>query len=268
MSLACYQVDSFTRKPYTGNPAAVVLLDQEKSGEWMQKVAAEMNLSETGFVLPSKGSFGLRWFTPTTEVDLCGHCTLASAHTLWDTGVLGEDEPAVFQTRSGKLQVRKLGDWMEMDFPAWVSKTVDSKPSYLSAVTDAEILSLAMHPLGHNLIVEVPTEDDVRRATPNFSRLRTEADLVVILTARSEKYDFVSRCFPTCFGIDEDPVTGAAHCVLGPYWRVRLGKDTLSAFQVSSRGGEVRVHYDGGDRIRLQGQAVTVWRGTLSEQAL
>ncbi|MEZ4749879.1 MAG: PhzF family phenazine biosynthesis protein [Bdellovibrionota bacterium] len=268
MSHPCYQVDAFTSQPFSGNPAAVVLLDEEKEAGWMQAVAAEMNLSETGFVVPRREGFGLRWFTPTTEVELCGHCTLASAHTLWETGSLPLDEAAVFQTRSGPLTVRKLGDWMEMDLPAWAPKAVESPPGFLSAVTDAEILSLALHPLEHNLVVEVPSEDDVRRAKPDFSRLREEADLVVILTARSDEYDFVSRCFASRFGIDEDPVTGSAHCVLGPYWRAKLGKDTLRAFQVSARGGEVRVHYDGGERVRLQGQAVTVWRGTLTDAAL
>ncbi|MCB0403795.1 MAG: PhzF family phenazine biosynthesis protein [Bdellovibrionales bacterium] len=268
MSFPYYHVDAFTRQAFSGNPAAVVLLEQEKSAEWMQAFAAEMNLSDTGFVVVLKDEFALRWFTPTVEAKLCGHCTLASAHILWETGRLAAHEAAVFHTHSGILQVRKLGDWMEMDFPAFVPKAVDSAPDFIKSVTNAEVLSLAMHPQQHSLIVEIPTEEDVRAARPDFSVLRRQADFAVILTARSESYDFVSRYFAGRFGVDEDPVTGSAHCVLGPYWRAKLGKDTLKAFQASTRGGDVIVHYDGGDRIRLLGQAVTIAEGTLASAAL
>jgi PhzF family phenazine biosynthesis protein len=257
-----FQVDAFASGPFTGNPAAVCLLDAPADPAWMQAVAAEMNLSETAFVNAldgEAGRFGLRWFTPTVEVDLCGHATLATAHVLWETRRLTATVAARFETRSGVLTATRAGDDVALDFPADPVAGTEPDPDLLEAIG----LRDAVASTGRiGWVLEVPDERTVRDARPDFTRLA--AFDIAVLTARADdaSYDFVSRCFGPKFGIDEDPVTGSAHCALGPYWAERLGKTELTGYQASARGGVVRVTVDG-DRTVLGGRAVTVMRGEL-----
>ena len=264
MGLPIVQVDAFTDRPYAGNPAAVCLLPEPREAKWMQLVAREMNLSETAFLLRQEDGFSLRWFTPTVEVDLCGHATLASAHVLWETGMLAPGEQARFHTRSGLLTADQRGDWIELDFPAEPEQPVEAPAGLLEA------LGVAPRYVGRgrlNYLIEVDSERTVRGARPDFARLGAALPTNgIILTSRSESppYDFVSRFFMPGGGIDEDPVTGAAHCCLGPHWASRLGKREFVAYQASARGGAVRVRMEG-DRVLLGGQAVTVLRGELAD---
>ncbi|WP_066426552.1 PhzF family phenazine biosynthesis protein [Anabaena sp. 4-3] len=257
------QVDAFTDKPFAGNPAAVCVLETPQADEWMQNVAQEMNLSETAFVVKQDDGFYLRWFTPTTEVPLCGHATLATAHVLWSEGHLSTDEAARFHTKSGLLIAQRQGDWIELDFPVTHSQAI-MPPSGLSEALGVPLKSVVENYLGY--LVEVESEDLVRQMQPNFPRLKTlpMADVIVTsITHPDSEYDFVSRFFAPGLGINEDPVTGAAHCCLASYWRDRLNKNQFLAYQASSRGGVVKVNYPGGDRVFLAGQAVTVLRGEL-----
>ena len=256
------QVDAFTSEPLNGNPAAVCLLPRPADASWMQRVAREMNLSETAFLVHrDDDAFDLRWFTPTVEVDLCGHATLASAHVLWEGSHLAPDTPAIFHPRSGRLSAVLRGGWIEMDFPA--------EPDEPSAVPNGIADTVGAEPIyvGRNrfdYLVEVDAEATVRRLAPDFRRIGEIDARGIVVTARAETdgFDFVSRFFAPRAGIDEDPVTGSAHCCLGPYWQRRLGRDTFTAWQASERGGLVRVAVRG-DRVTLSGQAVTVLRGEL-----
>ena len=261
MGLMIAQVDSFTERPFLGNPAAVCLLDEAREDSWMQLVAREMNLSETAFLLPRDGGFGLRWFTPAVEVDLCGHATLASAHVLWESGHLPPDQPARFHTRSGLLTAEKQGPWIEMDFPA-TPEEPDTSPAILESGLGARPVHVGRTRFDY--LVEVADEKTVRGLQPDFGALGQLNARGVIVTSRASGfgYDFVSRFFAPSAGIDEDPVTGSAHCCLGPFWKQRLGRDNLIGFQASTRGGFVRTRCVG-DRVRISGQAVTVLRGEL-----
>ena len=262
MPLRITQVDSFTDKPFGGNPAAVCLLPRPADASWMQRVAREMNLSETAFLVRrDDGAFDLRWLTPAVEVDLCGHATLASAHVLWEDNHLSPDAPAVFHTLSGQLSAVLRDGWIEMDFPA--------EPDEATPAPDGLAAALGTEPayVGRNrfdYLVEVDTEATVRRLAPNFRGLRAIEARGIMVTARAQTdgFDFVSRFFAPYAGIDEDPVTGSAHCCLGPYWQRRLGGDTFTAWQASERGGLVKVAVRG-ERVTLSGQAVTVLRGEL-----
>lgn len=263
MAQSIIQVDAFTNTPFTGNPAAVCVLSAPQDERWMQNVAQEMNLSETAFLVRQDDGFNLRWFTPTVEVPLCGHATLASAHVLWSERHLSSDEVARFHTKSGLLIAKRQGDWIELNFPANCSEKV-SVPPELSQALGVPIKSVFKNSLGY--LVEVESEGLVRQMLPNFQMLKTlpVADVIVTsVTHSGSEYDFVSRFFAPGLGIDEDPVTGAAHCCLAPFWRDRLGKDEFLAYQASSRGGVVKVQYAGGDRVFLAGQAITVMRGEL-----
>lgn len=262
MPLRIVQVDAFASRPFAGNPAAVCVLTQEADVQWMRDVAREMNLSETAFLVPQAGAFALRWFTPSVEVDLCGHATLASAHVLWEDGHLAESEQARFDTRSGRLTADRRGGWIEMDFPAKIAVPAEPPPELLSALGLARA-----HFVGRNAfdyLVEADSEETVRALTPNYSTLRTLPVRGVIVTARSSRgeFDFVSRFFAPGSGVDEDPVTGSAHTALGPYWAGKLGVNDLTGFQASARGGVVGVAVRG-DRVLLNGQAVTVMTGEL-----
>jgi PhzF family phenazine biosynthesis protein len=256
------QIDAFTSQPFRGNPAAVCLLDGERDAAWMQSVAAEMNLSETAFLLPRDGEFSLRWFTPAVEVALCGHATLASAHALWQEGALATDATARFHTKSGLLTAAQNGDWIELDFPATPEQPSDPPPALLDSLGIAAPVYIGRTKFDY--LVEVESEEIVRALNPDHARLRTVPVRGVIVTSRSSspEFDFVSRFFAPGSGIDEDPVTGSAHCCLTPYWSARLGKDAMTAFQASPRGGVVRVRL-AGDRVKLSGRAVTVFRGSL-----
>ena len=260
MSQTIYQVDAFTNRPFGGNPAAVCILPAAASEDWMRDVAREMNLSETAFLVPQDDGFNLRWLTPTVEAELCGHATLASAHTLWETGVLGPDAQARFYTRSGLLTAERKGDWIELDFPA--------RPQE-SAFANEVVAALGITPryVGKaqpDYLIHLDSETAVRNMVPDFSQLKHTQARGVIVTAPADggEFDFVSRFFAPGAGIDEDPVTGSAHCVLGPYWAKHLGKTEFVAYQASQRGGVVKVRL-AGDRVKLGGQAVTVMRGEL-----
>lgn len=252
------QVDAFTDRPFSGNPAAVCIVHEPPAEWWMQDVAREMNLSETAFLLPHDEGYDLRWFTPTTEVDLCGHATLASAHVLWEDGHLGAAEAARFHTRSGELTAERDGDWVRMDFPAEPCQPADT-PDHLESILGVPVVSV--HRNRFDLLVELADEKTVRTLTPDLSRLSSIPVRGVIVTSEAiaPGFDFVSRFFGPRVGINEDPVTGSAHCALGPFWSDRLGRDELVGYQVSSRGGTVRTR-TAGDRVVLGGRAVTVMR--------
>jgi predicted PhzF superfamily epimerase YddE/YHI9 len=262
MGFRLYQVDAFTDKPFAGNPAAVCLLTEDRPDSWQQSVAAEMNLAETAFVISRDGGFGLRWFTPTVEVDLCGHATLASAHVLWETGTLGQNESARFWTKSGLLTCSRDGGWIEMDFPALPATLASPPPGLQEAVgVNAKFVGKSRF----DYLIELETEEEVRSTSPDLSALKDIETRGVIVTGRSasNEFDFVSRFFAPAAGIDEDPATGSSHCCLAPYWGRKLGKTEMIGFQASKRTGVVRVK-NTGDRVVLGGQAVTVLRGELA----
>jgi PhzF family phenazine biosynthesis protein len=255
-----YQVDAFAERPFTGNPAAVCLLPTPADEVWMQNVAREMNLSETAFLVRRDDGFDLRWFTPKVEVDLCGHATLASAHVLWETGELGRDEQARFHTRSGLLTATIDGDEIAMDFPARPPVTADPPAGMLAALGADPVHAVYCEP---DYLVELQDEQTVRDLVPDISALtRTGIRGVMVTAAGAGEHDFVSRFFAPGAGVDEDPVTGSAHCALGSYWQERTGRDEFVAFQASARGGVVRVECRG-DRVILRGRAVTVLRAEL-----
>jgi PhzF family phenazine biosynthesis protein len=270
MGLAIYQVDAFTDRPFAGNPAGVCPLPLPgfPAADWMQAVAAEMNVAETAFLVRRRdgSGFDLRWFTPTVEVELCGHATLASAHLLWETGLVAAGEPIRFHTLSGALGAARDGEWIELDFPAEPASALAEAPQRL-----AEMLGALPVWVGANrfdLVVELADEAAVRALAPDIRRLGALPYRGILVSARAAApgYDVVSRFFAPATGIDEDPVTGSAHCCLGPYWCERLGKNPLLAYQASARGGRVRVEL-AGDRVHLGGQAVTVLRGELAGAA-
>ncbi len=267
MKIPIYQVDAFTDKPFAGNPAAVCILPAPGEEGWMQAVAREMNLSETAFLCPQADGYALRWFTPAVEVDLCGHATLASAHVLWETGTLQPQEQARFHTRSGLLTAVRRADGIEedgyilMDFPATPDEPVGTVPGL------GEALGVVPQYVGKSrfdYLIEAESEAVVHALRPDFAALRTLGVRGVMVTSRADSpgYDFVSRFFAPGAGVDEDPVTGSAHCCLGPFWHRRLGRVEFTAYQASARGGTVRVRL-AGDRVYLGGQAVTVLRGAL-----
>lgn len=261
MSPRIVQVDAFTDQAFAGNPAAVCVLAHAADKRWMQQVAREMNLSETAFLFRQGDAWNLRWFTPTLEVDLCGHATLASAHVLWQDRQLEPGAQARFDTKSGRLTAERTGDWIEMDFPAEPARTAEPPDSLLDA------LGVKAKYVGKNrmdYLVEVASETELRTMRPDHTRLRTLPVRGVIVTAPAveDEFDFVSRFFAPGSGVDEDPVTGSAHCCLAPYWGAKLGKTEMTGFQASARGGVVRVR-TAGDRVILGGQAVTVLRGDL-----
>ncbi len=260
------QIDAFTDRPFAGNPAAVCLLESPAEPDWMQDVAREMNLSETAFLHSRQHSYSLRWFTPAVEVELCGHATLASAHALWEEGLLDPKEPALFDTLSGRLAATRRGDGIEMDFPAEYAETCEAPPGLLDSLGGVSPVAVARNRF--DILVEVADETTVRALRPDFQLLSSVAVRGVMVTARAGNelvasgVDFVSRFFAPAVGVDEDPVTGSAHCCLGPWWAGRLGTDDLLGRQVSDRGGTVGVRVRS-DRVLLAGRAVTVLRGEL-----
>ncbi|MDJ0523453.1 MAG: PhzF family phenazine biosynthesis protein [Planctomycetota bacterium] len=260
-TIPLYQVDAFTDRPFAGNPAAVCLYETWLDDELLQAIAAENNLSETAFLVPSPegDTWELRWMTPRCEVDLCGHATLAAAWVLFAEVETERDEIA-FQTKSGPLIVRRLEDSVEMDFPALPPEAAPQLPRALAKGLGAA--APEVHLAGkHNFLCVFESEAEVAALTPDF-RLLEEAGRSVIATAPGTDVDFVSRFFAPLVGVDEDPVTGSAHCSLAPYWAKRLGKDVLSARQISTRGGDVECEMRG-DRVLLRGQGVIVLRGEL-----
>ncbi len=260
MGIRITQVDAFTSRPFAGNPAGVCVLPAPRPDEWMRNVAREMNLSETAFLSPRGDGFNLRWLTPAVEVDLCGHATLASAHVLWEEGHLPAGKQARFHTRSGLLLADRENGWIRLDFPRKPEERCEP-PAGLAAALGAEPVYVGRNQFDY--IAEFAAEETVREMEPDLTALKRLKVRGVIVTARAAApYDFVSRFFAPSSGIDEDPVTGSAHCCLGPFWASRLGKTQFLAWQASARSGEVRVRL-AGERVILGGQAVTVLRGEL-----
>lgn len=272
MPIPCWQVDAFTNRPFRGNPAAVCWLEREADSGWMQSVAAEMNLAETAFVRRLGADFELRWFTPQVEVDLCGHATLATAHALWAAGLVPVSEVLRFETRSGLLTCTRGeepatgdvrgGPFIELDFPATPPEPISTPPELFEVlgVGPAEYVGRSRF----DYLVVASSEADVRGARPDYVRLGKYPVRGVIVTAPSDDpaFDFASRFFAPAVGVDEDPVCGSAHCCLAPYWAARLGKRELWAHQISAREGVLRLK-SCNDRIKIGGQAVTVWQGEL-----
>ncbi len=262
MPIKIFQVDAFVAGPFSGNPAAVCILDREVDVEWMQNLAMEMKLSETAYVYGLENGYSLRWFTPAIEVHICGHATLASAHVLWEEGYLEESLDAEFSTRSGVLTASNKEDVIELNFP--------SDPEEETNIPNGLIEGLGVKPLyvgksSQDYIVEVESEEILRAIAPKFDILRDMPARGIIVTSvcESDDYDFVSRFFGPASGIDEDPVTGSAHCCLGPYWSKRLDKAEFKAYQASRRGGVVHVSLRD-DRVILGGKALTVFRGEVA----
>lgn len=254
-----YQVDAFTEVPFKGNPAAVCILEKEQTDKWMQDIAGEMNLSETAFLFPMDQGYRLRWFTPYSEVELCGHATLASSHILWEKGYLDKSQEAKFYTKSGLLTAKLDGNWIQLNFPA--------KPVEETDAPEGLIEALGINPVyvGKSVsdyLVEVDSEEIVKNIKPDFTKLMNVNARGVIVTAKSTEYDFISRFFAPAIGIFEDPVTGSAHCRLGPYWKKKLGKDAFYAYQASKRGGILKMQVVG-ERVLIMGKAVTILEGEL-----
>lgn len=261
MSIPLYQVDAFTDKPFAGNPAAVCILEAQAGEKWMQNVAREMNLSETAFLSPEADGFRLRWFTPAVEVDLCGHATLAAAHILMEMGRLPAGAGVRFFTRSGLLKAKRIDDFIELDFPEKAEESAEALPGI------EEALGISFRYVCKNkfdYLVEVEEEAAIRNLNPDFQRLQQIPARGIIVTSRAKTapYDFISRFFAPRVGVNEDPVTGSAHCFLGPYWAKRLGKKEFRAYQASPRGGEIGVRLQG-ERVFLSGKAVTIFSATL-----
>jgi len=262
MTVRIVQVDAFTATPFAGNPAAVCVLASPASEQWMRHVAREMNLSETAFLVRNGDAWHLRWFTPTVEIALCGHATLASAHVLWEDGHLPAGTQARFDTMSGRLTADRDGQWIAMDFPAVPVTPVEAPADLLPALS---VSALAVGKNRMDYLVEVGSEAEVLATAPDHTRLRRLPVRGVIVTARAadSQYDFISRFFAPGSGVDEDPVTGSAHCALAPYWAAKLGRTELVGRQASARGGIVKVRTQG-ERVILAGQAVVVLRGELN----
>ena len=264
MSIPILQIDAFAEQPFQGNPAAVCILAEPKAESWMQSVAAEMNLAETAFLVKRTDGYDLRWFTPKMEVDLCGHATLASSYTLWSEGYLEKTETARFHTKSGLLTCTLREDGrIGMDFPARLSDAVDPPAGLLDALGIEGYVYVGRN--ADDYLIAVDSPEIVYDLTPDFGQLAqvdTRGSVVTSQATDSDEYDFVSRVFAPACGINEDPVTGAAHCALTPYWAGKLGKARMVGYQASSRGGVVRVELNG-ERVLLSGHAVTVLKGAL-----
>lgn len=276
MAQSIIQVDAFTNIPFRGNPAAVCVMAAEADDEWMRQVAVEMNLSETAFLVSQPGPeeeagvahYSLRWFTPAVEVDLCGHATLASAHVLWSEGLVATTDTICFHTKSGKLTATMTceadGNWITLNFPCQPVAPIDD-PSILGSALGCKVLGAYANDA--NYLVEVSSAAELRSLAPDMSLLAQLPLQGAIVTAGGSDtdnagYDFFSRYFAPNAGIDEDPVTGSAHCSLVPFWKERLNKSEMLAYQASTRGGVLKVA-DLGDRVAISGQAVTVMKGEL-----
>ena len=261
MSCELHVVDAFTGHPFRGNPAAVCILDGPADPGWMQQVAAELKHSETAFLHPGTSGWNLRWFTPTREVELCGHATLASAFVLWQTKRAGEGSPITFDTLSGTLTARQDRAWITLDFPADPAQVIPPVAGLDKALGAVPVFTGKGR---FDLLVELPAAADVCDCEPDMAALAALPARGIIVTAASDlpDFDFVSRFFAPSAGVPEDPVTGSAHCCLGPYWGEKLGKTELAGFQCSERGGSVKVTL-AGDRVILGGHAVEVFSGQL-----
>jgi len=253
-------VDAFTDKPFKGNAAAVCITSEPLDDVLMQNIAAEMNLSETAFLSPQRGGYLLKWFTPSTEVELCGHATLASAHILWETGILPKEQQAVFYTKSGLLTASKNGSWIQLNFPSEPVNESDY-PSELNEALNIDPIYVGRNRFDY--FIEIESEDVIKNLSPNFSMLGTIRTRGINVTSKSKEFDFISRCFFPAVGVNEDPVTGSAHCGLAPYWGKKLNKTEMCAYQASARGGILKIELQN-DRVLIAGQAITIIKSELS----
>ncbi len=266
-SLEIVTVDAFASQPFTGNPAAVCYTPEPLETDLMQAIAGELNLSETAFIHPTpNGSYHLRWFTPTTEVDLCGHATMAAAHVMWERGIAPNNKSILFNTRSGVLEIDHGGELISMNFPAEPVELITSA-AVVSAVEHA--LQMSVSACGRNrmdFMAVLENEAAIRSVSPSMPAVAALPARGLIVTAAADdgsQYDFISRCFYPAVGVPEDPVTGSAHCAIGPYWSAQLGRKSLRGWQASARGGEVWIDCKG-DRVQIKGKAVTVLAGNFS----
>jgi PhzF family phenazine biosynthesis protein len=262
MPKTIYQVDAFTSVPFKGNPAGVCILEKEMSEEWMQNVAVEMNLSETAFVTTGKTEFQIRFFSPETEIPLCGHATLSSAHIMFETGIAGRDEAITFRSKAGKLIIRYDGSWITMNFPSYQLKPIKI-PVGIDKIVG--IKPVELYRTGHGwTFALLRNEEEVKELRPDFKAMKNSefGDFIVTAPSADPGFDFCVRCFAPAFGIDEDPVTGSAHCVLVPFWNMKTGKEEFISHQVSKRGGILKVALKG-DRVEISGQAKTIFKAEL-----
>jgi PhzF family phenazine biosynthesis protein len=257
-----YQVDAFTSEPFKGNPAGVCILDTEPSVEWMQNIAMEMNLSETAFVFPGKGGRNIRFYTPEAEIHLCGHATLSASHILYETGIANRNEKIIFQSKAGELVIYISVSWITMNFPAYPFEKI-AIPSEFKELTGITPVELYKSAYGWTLAL-FDSEAEVNNLKPNFSKMKNSefGDLIVTAPSSDPNYDFCVRCFAPALGIDEDPVTGSAHCALIPFWHNKTGKTNFISHQISRRGGVLKVSQKG-DRVEISGQAKTIFKAEL-----
>jgi len=270
MKLTLYQIDAFTSKLFGGNPAAVIPLDRWVDDDLMQRLAMENNLSETVFFVPHRAgdeggngeAFDIRWFTPSVEINLCGHATLASAFVLYS--IMGYDKPEImFHSKSGKLRIKKRGDLFQMDFPSWKPRKVEDDPNYLKEIVGVKnIVGVYKH---RDVLIQLDSEADVRNADPNFPAIKKNGEKIIITARANGDVDFVSRFFAPSAGVDEDPVTGSAHSQLIPFWSEKLEKKEMRARQLSQRGGELWVA-DCGERVSIAGECVFFMKGEINLQ--
>lgn len=257
-----YQVDAFTDTPFKGNPAGVMLVDEHFPAEEMQQLAMEMNLSETAFIIPNENEFRIQYFTPTREVPLCGHATLASAHIIYELGLKKQNESITFKAEGANLTITKQGDWIAMNFPAYPLTKIDI-PSEFKAIVGFEPVDM-FSSIYDWVIAVAASEAQVLHAKPDFERMKTNGLGHLMITAQGEQpdRDFVLRCFAPTSGINEDPVTGSAHCALTPLWYEKTGKAGFNSYQLSKRTGRLKVKLLN-DRVEIKGQAITVFQAEL-----
>jgi PhzF family phenazine biosynthesis protein len=257
-----YQVDAFTSEPFKGNPAGICILENDMPEKWLQNVAAEMNLSETAFVVPGNNEFQIRFFTPEKEMPLCGHATLSSAHIMFETGVVGRDETILFNSKAGKLYVRFSDSWVIMDFPAYPLEPI-AIPDEIEKIIGTRPVELYRTGHGWSFAL-LRNEDEVRNLKPDFRLMKNSefGDLIVTASSDDKSFDFCVRCFAPAVGIDEDPVTGSAHCSLVPFWNKKTGKKEFVSHQVSKRGGILKVALKD-NRVEISGQAKTIFKAEL-----
>jgi len=260
-----YQVDAFTNEPFKGNPAGVCILENIPSEEWMQNIAMEMNLSETAFVFPVKGKRTIRFYTPEASIDLCGHATLSASHILYETGIINEDEEIIFSSLAGDLLIKKQGELITMNFPAYPLEEMAISSDFIK-LTGIKPQELYRAGYGWTLAL-LKSEKEVRGMTPNFSLMKNSEFGDLIVTAKSDdpEYDFCVRCFAPALGINEDPVTGSAHCALVPFWNKKTGRDNFISHQVSKRSGVLKVSLKSG-RVEISGEAKTIFKAELFVQ--
>lgn len=257
-----YQVDAFTSEPFKGNPAGVCILESEPSAAWMQNIAMEMNLSETAFVFPGKECRNIRFFSPESEVPLCGHATLSASHILYESGAIPGNESFKLASKAGVLVIKKQDDRVVMNFPKYEIKKLTIDPEF-EKVTGIRPVELYKAGFGWTLAL-LKSESEVKGLNPDFSLMKTSAygDLIVTALSDDSEFDFCVRCFAPALGINEDPVTGSAHCALVPFWNAKTGKTEFISHQVSKRGGILKVALKK-DRVEISGQAKTILKGEL-----